>query len=247
MLKKLVTLTIFIFCVHTIHAQAFYRTKTGKKTYTKAALDKRIESLNIATNSKSSTMTATTSYKIINTIKKKDSVIHIIKYEIDAKPSRNERLYKLEHKPFPDFKLRNVNGKKVTEEDLKGKITFINLWFVNCVPCRREMPLLNVLHKKYKDKVDFRSITFDSKEKVTQFLKTTTYTFDHLVNAKSFLKKDLGVQAYPKIIIVDKDGVIHYIGAGIPPTFDKKTKKVQDFTESDLVYLETLLDELLKK
>ncbi|WP_430409476.1 TlpA family protein disulfide reductase [Kordia sp.] len=204
-----------------------------------------IEKLN--SKSEEATFVIMTSYEIVNTINRNDSVINIIKYTFEGKPSKNERLYKLENQPFPDFKLRNLEGKKVTEKDFKGKITFINLWFVNCVPCRREMPLLNIIHKKYKDQVDFRSITFDSKEKVAQFLKTTTYTFDHLVNAKAFLKNDLGVKAYPKIIIVDKNGIIQYIGAGIPPTFDKKTKKIQDFTENDLSYLETILDALLKK
>lgn len=247
MLKKIATLIIFIFCINTLHSQEFFKTSEGKKVYTKEQLNQRIKGLNAATNSKSSTMSVTTSYTIVNTIRKQDSIIHIIKYELDSKPSRNERLYELENKPFPSFKLRNLEGKKVTEDDFKGKITFINLWFVNCVPCRREMPLLNILHKKYKDKVDFRSITFDAKENVKQFLKTTDYTFNHLVSAKSFLKNDLGVQAYPKIIIVDRNGVINYIGPGIPPTFDKKTKKVKDFTEADLTYLETILDELIKK
>ncbi len=247
MLKKIATLTIFIFCINILHSQEFFKTKEGKKTYTKTQLNQRIKGLNAATNSKSSTMSVTTSYTIVNTIRKKDSIIHIIEYTFDAKPSRNERIYQLENKPFPDFKLRNLAGKKVTEKDLKGKITFFNLWFVNCVPCRREMPLLNILHEKYKDKIDFRSITFDSKENVKQFLKTNAYTFDHLVSAKSFLKNDLGVQAYPKIIIVDENGVISYIGAGVPPTFDKKTKKIKEFTEDDLAYLEAILDELLKK
>lgn len=245
MFKYLVLPLLFIFCIHTTQAQEFYKSKDGKKILTKTQLDAFLN--NLTSNSKKSTFAITTSYTIVETIKRNDSVINIVEFTFEGKPTKNEKIYTLEHQPFPDFKLRNVEGKKVTEKDLKGKITFVNLWFVNCVPCRREMPLLNKLHKKYKGKVDFKSITYDSKESVKTFLKTNDYTFEHLVGATSFLKNKLGVQAYPKILIVNKDGIIEYIGPGIPPTFDKETKKVKDFTEDDLVYLETILDALLKK
>ncbi|WP_298512660.1 TlpA disulfide reductase family protein [uncultured Kordia sp.] len=235
---------VFIFCIPTTQAQEYFKTQKGNKVLTKTQLDERIKNLN--DKAKNNTFVVTTSYTIVNTMERNDSIIHIIKYEFESAPGRNEKLYTLEHKAFPDFRLRNLAGKKVTAKDLKGKVTFINLWFVDCVPCRREMPILNKLQEKYKDKVDFRSITFDSKEEVTTFLKTNTYNFDHLVSAKSFLKNDLGVKAYPKIIIVNTDGIVEYIGPGIPPTFNKQTKEVKDFTEKDLEYLEVILNKLLQ-
>jgi thiol-disulfide isomerase/thioredoxin len=234
---------LLLCCFSTVQAQEYYRSKGSTKAFTKAQLDGIIKSL--SKNSKDEAFVITVDYKILETIKQNDSVINIIDIIFEGKPSRNEKVYTHENKAFPNFKLRNLEGKKITEKDLKGKITLINIWFVNCHPCRREMPILNTLKEKYQDKVDFKSITFDSKETVQQFLKTNTYTFDHLVNAKSFLKKDLGVKAYPKILIVNREGVVTYVGPGIPPTFDKKTKKVNDFTEADLVYLEEMLDALL--
>ncbi|MEM6721808.1 MAG: TlpA disulfide reductase family protein [Bacteroidota bacterium] len=244
MWRYLIISLFFFFYFQTVQAQEFYQAKNGKKIFTKAGLTDALKKLN---KSKEETYVITVDYTIVETITRNDSIINIIEIEFDGKPTRNEKVYAYEHKAFPDFKLRNLNGKKVTQKNLKGKITFINIWFVNCVPCRREMPILNRLKEKYQDKVDFKSITFDKKEAVQNFLKTNEYNYDHLINAKSFLKDELGIKSYPKIMIIDRKGIVSYVGPGIPPTFDKTTKKVLDFTEKDLVYLEAMLDKLLSE
>src|SRR5437773_17200 len=40
---------------------------------------------------------------------------------------------------FPSFKVYLETGKLYTENDLNGKITFINFWFEKCLPCISEM------------------------------------------------------------------------------------------------------------
>ncbi len=51
-----------------------------------------------------------------------------------------------------DFTLRTLDGKVVTWNDYKGKPVIINFWGSWCPPCRAEMPKLNELYKKYKEK-----------------------------------------------------------------------------------------------
>lgn len=238
---------LFVFCIHTTYSQEFFKAITNKKIYTKAELEKLIKRVNEVSAKKNDATIFNTSYKVLRTYTRNDSVIHEFDYVFKSIPSKKEKIFSFENKPFPNFKFKNLKGEKITEKDLKGSITVVNIWFINCLPCRREMPILNILHEKYKDKVDFKSITFDSKDKVKAFLKTNKYTFEHMLTSKYFLKKHLGVQAYPKVIIVNRDGIVEYVGNGIPPTFDEKTKKVNDFTEDDLTYLEVILDKLLKK
>lgn len=38
--------------------------------------------------------------------------------------------------------------------------TLINLWASNCAPCRKEMPLLEEFHQKYKGRVDVLGVNF---------------------------------------------------------------------------------------
>ena len=48
-------------------------------------------------------------------------------------------------KPAPDFALNDINGKKVTLSEYKGKVIILNFWATFCGPCKEEMPSLNNL------------------------------------------------------------------------------------------------------
>ncbi|WP_299185810.1 TlpA disulfide reductase family protein [uncultured Aquimarina sp.] len=133
---------------------------------------------------------------------------------------------------FPAFELKNLNNKTVTLEDLKGKVIFLNTWFNGCKPCVEEMPELNKLSNKYKDRVLFLSMTLDNKEETKEFLKTHPYNFEHLVDAESFLKDVLGSKAYPRNIIIDRNGKIQFITYGLPHIKRPEDKEpiMSDFT-----------------
>jgi thiol-disulfide isomerase/thioredoxin len=54
--------------------------------------------------------------------------------------------------PPVDFSLFDLNSKKITLSDLKGKIIFLNFWTTWCWECREEMPLMQELYNRFKDK-----------------------------------------------------------------------------------------------
>jgi thiol-disulfide isomerase/thioredoxin len=49
----------------------------------------------------------------------------------------------------PDFTLVDLNGETVRFSDLQGQAVVLNFWATWCPPCRREMPLLDAIHKEY--------------------------------------------------------------------------------------------------
>ena len=62
---------------------------------------------------------------------------------VEAKDGRSQ---------IQNFKVKDLNGKKVELNKLKGKVVLINFWATWCAPCLQEMPHLDRMYKKYKKK-----------------------------------------------------------------------------------------------
>ena len=54
----------------------------------------------------------------------------------------------------------------------------LNFWFIGCKPCVAEIPDLNKIKEKFKDKdVAFFAVTFDSKKKLEEFVIKKPFDF----------------------------------------------------------------------
>ncbi len=161
----------------------------------------------------------TANYKIHTTAVRADSIIQNIEVFLSQSNSSpidiNTGVQKHLNKPLPDFKLQTLENGLKQNSDYKGKVSLINLWFTSCRPCITEIPYLNYLKDTYKDKVNFIAITFDNKERVTSFLNRKDFKFEHLVDAAQYLSKDLGNNAFPKLIILDKKGNVRFVENGV--------------------------------
>ncbi|MCP4723790.1 MAG: TlpA family protein disulfide reductase [bacterium] len=58
--------------------------------------------------------------------------------------------FSVENNKF-SFTLTDINGKKRSIQDLRGKGVVINVWATWCGPCIKEIPVINDLYNKYKD------------------------------------------------------------------------------------------------
>ncbi|HFS66891.1 MAG TPA: TlpA family protein disulfide reductase [Flavobacteriia bacterium] len=114
----------------------------------------------------------------------------------------------------PDFEATDIEGNTYKLADLKGKIVVLNFWFTTCPPCIMEIPELNKIASKYKKNgVLFLAVTFDNKEKVTNFLKEHPFYFKIITDAK--LVKKYGIIGFPTSILIDKEGKVMFKKIGI--------------------------------
>ncbi len=113
--------------------------------------------------------------------------------------------------------LPDLSGRQVSLSDFKGKILFVNFWATWCPPCREEMPSMQKLHARLKDK-DFLIVAIDlqeSAEPVKKFLNEYELTFMTLLDLKGETGPLFGINSIPTTLIMDKNGMI--IGVAMGP------------------------------
>jgi thiol-disulfide isomerase/thioredoxin len=124
-------------------------------------------------------------------------------------------------KALPAFEMADLSGQTWKLSTLEGKSVLINLWATWCGPCNQELPHLQELYTKVKDRPDVQILTLNIDEDlglVQPFMKEKGYTFP-VLPAYSFVIDLLDGFAIPQNWIVDPQGKWRWtqIGFGAEP------------------------------
>ena len=93
---------------------------------------------------------------------------------------------------------------------LKGKVVFLNFWATWCGPCRDEMPSMEVLYNRFKDKgLEILAVNCEEgQEDVIAFMKNYGLTFPALLDEDGRVNGAYGIQAIPTTFLIDRNGRI---------------------------------------
>ncbi|PQJ20623.1 TlpA disulfide reductase family protein [Tenacibaculum sp. SG-28] len=216
-MNKLVTLLLLLITI-TSFSQTHYYSTNGKNRMTETEIKEQLSEMESKMN-KALGKKVYASLVVQGTVSKKDSIISNVTFKISDK--KQDELFstgpfaRYKDKQFPNFNLKTLAGEKFDTQQLKDKPTVINFWFTKCKPCIDEMPILNKIKEKYKEDINFISITYEKKDAVLKFLEKHPFEFQHLVDAKDFTD-DLGITAYPLNLFLDRNGILKYVNNGIP-------------------------------
>jgi len=117
----------------------------------------------------------------------------------------------------PSIRLTSLDGQRFDLNALGGKIVVINLWFIGCSPCRKEIPKLNELVKEFSGKpVVFLAPSFDSGETLREFLKKTSFDYWIVPDAEAIITGEFNASSFPTHIVINQNGLIEacLTGAG---------------------------------
>ena len=127
-------------------------------------------------------------------------------------------------KTAPNFEATTLTGEKVTLEQFKGKkVVWLSFWATWCPYCKKEIPALKEIHKKYGDKVEILAINIGVRDSVE---KAKDYAFEHDLPYDIIFSNDItslyGVQGTPTQVVIDINGKIAYVGTRVPQNVTEK-------------------------
>lgn len=110
----------------------------------------------------------------------------------------------------PDFTLKLTDGKDIKLSDHKGKIVIIDFWATWCPPCRRGIPDLVDIQKKYQEDVVIIGISLDRETKpdVVPFIKKYEVNYPVAYGTTEVVEAFGNIEAIPTSFIIDKSGQI---------------------------------------
>jgi tetratricopeptide (TPR) repeat protein len=113
-------------------------------------------------------------------------------------------------KPAPGFELKDLQGKVHSLDEYRGKVVLLDFWTTWCGPCRAEMPIFEKLHRELATgDVAVVAVDVDEpKETVAQFIEEGKYTLPVLLTEGTDIAKKYGIQAFPTLITLDKQGQV---------------------------------------
>lgn len=149
------------------------------------------------------------------------------------------------NKPAPLFTLTDVNGKKVSLEQFRGKTVVLDFWATWCVPCKKSFPAMQIAQDKYKNdpNVQFLFIhTWERNDQATAdakaYVQSHHYDFEVLMDLKdpeSKLNKvvsSYGVTGIPAKFIIDPKGNIRFHLTGFDGSNEEAVNEISMMIES---------------
>ena len=119
----------------------------------------------------------------------------------DKGEQASEGLWTKPNQQLPEFTLADLAGKTWQLKDLAGRTTLITVWATWCGPCMEELPHVEKLYQRIKERNDIQLVTFNVDENpglVQPFLKQHQYKFPVML-AHGFVNATAGPDSgYPK-------------------------------------------------
>lgn len=141
---------------------------------------------------------------------------YLARVESKSKPASAEvATWDTKNTAMAEFELTDLDGRKWSLADLKGKVAFINLWATWCGPCRLELPYVEKLRAQLKDRKDVVVLTLNIDEEVglvQPFMKDKKYTFPVLLG--QVWADSQGINSIPRNWVVAVDGKLMFEGIG---------------------------------
>jgi thiol-disulfide isomerase/thioredoxin len=135
--------------------------------------------------------------------------------------------------PAPEFEVDTISGSRFSLVQARGKVVLVNFWGTWCLPCEREMPLLEqASHEFANDLVVVGLAVNDSKGAVVDFVSRKGITFPISLDDGRVAGFYL-VSSFPTSVIIGRDGtVVSRVSRAFPSYDDLKAQLLKAIESS---------------
>ena len=141
---------------------------------------------------------------------------------------------------LPSVTLKDINGKTVRTDTLSnnGKPMIISFFATWCKPCNRELDAISEVYEEWQQETGVKlvAISIDQAQninKVNPLVDQHEWPYETvLLDPNSELKRQLGIQMIPYVLIVDGEGKIVYKHNGYTEGAEEELiEKVRELVE----------------
>ena len=110
----------------------------------------------------------------------------------------------------PTLTLSDLDGRALSTDEWRGKVTIVNFWATWCPPCRAEIPDFVNLQEKYSDSLRIIGVSLDEgpEEDVRRFMAEHGVNYPVVMITDGLGASFPGVFALPTSFVLDRDGRI---------------------------------------
>jgi thiol-disulfide isomerase/thioredoxin len=137
-----------------------------------------------------------------------------------ASPSRAAEITAL-----PALALTDIDGRKLSREDLAGRVVLVEFWATWCPPCRGTLAWLGELKKRYGDRLVVVALALESEEaNVRKLAADMSLPLTWGMGSPELARAFGDISAVPTLFLFDREGRTASILYGAPPTLHADTQ-----------------------
>ena len=112
----------------------------------------------------------------------------------------------------PGYKLKTLEGKRISLRDYRGSPLLINFWATWCAPCRKEFPIIKEIEKKFgKDGLIILAVNIDDTRTISgvkSFVSAHSLDFIIPLDPNRKLFNNFRGSSLPLTLLIDASGKV---------------------------------------
>jgi thiol-disulfide isomerase/thioredoxin len=118
--------------------------------------------------------------------------------------------------PAKAFTVPGLTGQPLRLADFQRRVVLLNFWATWCLPCREEMPSMERLYQRYRDRgLAILAISIDrNTAAVAPFVQYFQLTFPVGLDPDAGVAGEYGMRALPTTVVIDPAGQVVALAVG---------------------------------